>query len=479
MAPHSTPHVRTRSRPSQSTPALDGVILSRKTETALTPPSVRQSKFECVAVERLTTGDTKVRRHPKTQLNRLIASLNRFQHAAPILVDGRYRIIDGHLLFEALKRLGQTTIAVQVIDHLSDPEIETLRISLHAIQEMSIWDDAALKISLEGLFKIDPLLIEFTALPMAKVDALMLSGFETPNDAVDETPATPKTTWLRLGDSFIPKTTENRTPVHRLVCGDAKDPMVVARALDGQQARMLFSDIPFGLVPINGTVSRRHGEFTEGSNMSEPEAKVLFDGFFTAWTQHLMPGGSAFLFIDYRAMFVLTQATRDADLTHICTIAWDKMAGGMGGLYRHQVEFVLVLAKGERIAVNNVRLGKYGRNRTTLWSSPGMAQFGPDREAALEAHPTVKPVAVLSEAILDVTNPGEIVLDPCMGSGSTLVAADRVNRVGVGIEIDPVFFEVAVRRLQAVVGSPMIHEETGLTLDALLDERAAQAAAQA
>jgi hypothetical protein len=105
MTPNSTPHVRTRSRPSQSTPTLDGVLLSRKTETALTPPPVHQSKFECVAVERLTTGDTKVRRHPKAQLNRLIDNLNRFQHAAPILIDGRYRIIDGHLLFEALKRL--------------------------------------------------------------------------------------------------------------------------------------------------------------------------------------------------------------------------------------------------------------------------------------------------------------------------------------------------------------------------------------
>jgi len=138
-----------------------------------------------------------------------------------------------------------------------------------------------------------------------------------------------------------------------------------------------------------------------------------------------------------------------------------------------------VLAKGERVAVNNVQLGKHARNRTTLWSSSGMAQFGVDRKAALDAHPTVKPVQLLSEAILDVTNIGDVILDPCMGTGSTVVAANRVNRVGVGVEIDPIYFEVAVRRLQAVVDPPMLHEETGLTLEALLDQRAASSAAAA
>jgi len=418
-----------------------------------------------------------VRKHPKAQLAKLVANITRFQYVADLLLDGQHRLIDGHLLWEALKELGHTTVRCRVIDHLSAAEIDTLRIAQHALMEMSEWDDEGLKVALDGLFRIDPLLIEFTSLPMAKVDVLMLSGFKTELDG-EAIGLPPKSTQLRLGDSFVPSDQE-RTPVHRLVCGNAKDPAVIARALGGQAVRMLFADFPYGLVPIKGVVSSRHENFADGAGLSDDASLDFFNDVLAPSVPHIVSGGSSFLFIDHRGMFALTQATRDQGLTHVCTAVFDKQAGGMGGLYRHQVEFVLVLAKGDRIAVNNVKLGKYGRNRTTLWSSPGMAQFGPDRDAALEAHPTVKPVQVCAEAILDVTNIGDVVLDPCMGSGTTIVAANRVNRIGVGVEIDPIFFEVAVRRLQAVTGAPMIHEETGLTLDALIAQRAAQAVLQA
>lgn len=466
------PRVRVRTRRTQA----NDLNLSHPADTAVVAPPPPGPRFEWVPIESLSPADRKVRKHPKAQLDKLISVIKRFGYIADILIDGQRKIIDGHLLCEALKKLGHDNVRVQVIEHLSEAEIETLRIAQHALMEMSGWDDDGLKLSVEGLFKVDALLIDFTGLPTAKVDGLMLSGFKAATR--EEALAVPKTTLLKRGDCFIDYV-EKGTPVHRLVCGDAKDPEVIAWALNGRKVRMLLADFPYGMLKIEGVASGKHGEFAEGSSMTEAQTLELFRALLAASTLHVVDGGSVFLFIDHRAMFALTQATRDDGLTHVCTAVLDKQTGGMGGLYRHQVEFVLVLAKGARIAVNNVKLGKYGRNRTTLWSAPGMAQFGPDRDAALEAHPTVKSTQVCADAILDVTNLGEVVLDPCMGSGTTIIAAHRVNRVGIGVELDPVYFEVAVRRLEAVTGRPLIHEETGLTLEALLDLRAAQAAGQA
>ena len=458
-------------------PSPNAVRVRQRPQISTALQSERLSTFTQIPIDQLKPAERRVRKHPRGKLDKLVSTIRRFGVVAPILVDNDNRIIDGHLLWEALKTLGHTTVHVQRAEHLSEAEIETFRIAHHALLEMGQWDVEQLKISVEGLIQIDPDLVAHTLLPMGKIDGLLFSGFDKPAD--DDIPMTEKTSFLRHGDVFIFDPAADGVPTHRLVCGDAKDPAVIARALGDRPVRMLFSDVPYGLVPIEGVVSAKHKDFVEGASMSEPEAIAFFTELLGASIPHVVQNGAVYLFIDHRGMYGLTQATRSLGLSHICTVAWDKTAGGMGGIYRHQVEFVLVLAKGERVAVNNVQLGKHARNRTTLWSSSGMAQFGVDRKAALDAHPTVKPVQLLSEAILDVTNIGDVILDPCMGTGSTVVAANRVNRVGVGVEIDPIYFEVAVRRLQAVVDPPMLHEETGLTLEALLDQRAASSAAAA
>jgi hypothetical protein len=457
-------------------PNSNAVRVRQRPQTSTALQTERPSTFTQIPIDQLEPAKRRVRKHPRGKLDKLVSTIRRFGVVAPILVDKDNHIIDGHLLWEALKTLGHTMVHVQRADHLSEAEIETFRIAHHALLEMGQWDVEQLKISVEGMIQIDPELVAHTLLPMGKIDGLLLSGFDQPAD--EDSLTAEKTSLLQHGDAFIFGPADGAL-THRLVCGDAKDPTIIAQAVSGKPVRMLFSDVPYGLVPIEGVVSAKHKDFVEGASMSEPEAISFFTELLGASVPHVVQNGAVFLFIDHRGMYGLTEATRSLGLSHICTVAWDKTAGGMGGLYRHQVEFVLVLAKGERIAVNNVQLGRHGRNRTTLWSSSGMAQFGADRKAALEAHPTVKPVQLLSEAILDVTNVGDVVLDPCMGTGSTIVAANRVNRVGVGVEIDPIYFEVAVRRLQAVADRPMIHEETGLTLESLIDQRAASSAAAA
>ncbi len=156
-------------------------------------------------------------------------------------------------------------------------------------------------------------------------------------------------------------------------------------------------------------------------------------------------------------------AARGAGFTHLTTCVWDKGIGGMGSLYRQQVEFVLVMKRGTGRHINNVALGRHGRNRTTIWSAPGLNGFGRDRQEMLALHPTVKPVGLIADALLDTSHRGGLVLDPFCGSGTTLLASHRTGRIGHGIELDPSYVDVAVRRMEALTGSPASHAETGLT----------------
>ena len=170
-------------------------------------------------------------------------------------------------------------------------------------------------------------------------------------------------------------------------------------------------------------------------------------------------------------MFALLQAIRAVGLEQKAIVTWDKGTGGMGTLYRQQAEFVVVTKAGKGPHINNVERGRHGRNRTTVWSAPGMAQFGRGRKEALRLHPTVKPVSLLMDALLDTSRPGGIVLDPFAGSGTLLLAAHRTHRVGRAIELDPCYVDVAVARMEALTGKPARHVATGLTFAEMAVQR--------
>ncbi len=440
--------------------------------TAGAPNLVAEPKFICEPIDNLKPAQNRIRKHPKRQIEILVRNIRRFGVVIPVLVTQDREIIDGHLIWEACKQLGHKTIPVTVVAHLSEAEIKALRISISAIAGMSEWDDPALALELDFVCKVDPLLVTFTALPTARIDQLLLTGLEKDGAADDDVNPPPASPVSQVGDLFL-------CGRHRLLCGDATSPAEVALVMGEHRARMFFSDFPYGIVPIAGVVSGHHGEFIRGSNETPAETRELFRSALAASLPWVEDESAVFLFIDHRAMALLTEAAQEADLRHLCTAVWNKMGGSRGAIYKHQVEFVLVMAKGKRLAINNVQMGKHGRNRTTLWSVPGLAQFGPGRQEALEAHPTVKPVHLIAEAILDVTDPGHVILDPFLGSGTTLVAAHRTGRIGIGLELDPKFVDVIVRRIEAVTGEPAIHEETGLTFAELAAQRADQTASQA
>jgi DNA modification methylase len=238
--------------------------------------------------------------------------------------------------------------------------------------------------------------------------------------------------------------------------------------MDGEPAELVFTDPPYN-VPIAGHVSglgrQAHGDFAMASGeMSEAE----FTGFLTtslgAMAAQTKDGAIHFICMDWRHLPELLAAGKAVyhEQKNLCV--WVKSNGGMGSLFRSQHELIAVFKKGAAPHINNVDLGRHGRNRTNVWTYPGMNSFGAERDGALAMHPTVKPVALVQDAILDCSNRGGIVLDGFGGSGTTLIAAERTGRRARLLEIDPAYVDVTLRRFRDHIGTEPVHASSGQTL---------------
>ncbi|MDU8946605.1 DNA-methyltransferase [Ovoidimarina sediminis] len=259
---------------------------------------------------------------------------------------------------------------------------------------------------------------------------------------------------------------------HRILCGNARSEADIARLLDGQLVALVFTDPPYG-VPINGHVSSsgRHPEFHEGSG--EMSSKQMED--FLAITignaaSILVVGGLVYIFMDWRHLDELSAALKRCALEHIQTCVWAKEHPGMGSFYRSQHEHVYIARKPGATHRNNIELGAHGRNRSNLWQFAGATGGRADDADDFTVHPTVKPVKLIEEAILDVTMAGETVFDPFLGSGSTLLAAERTQRRCFGLEVSAVYVDLAIRRWQAMTGKAAVHAQTGTPFDRLLQQ---------
>ena len=227
---------------------------------------------------------------------------------------------------------------------------------------------------------------------------------------------------------------------------------------------MVFTDPPYN-VPILGHVSGRgaikHREFAMASGEQTDEQ---FTEFLSASLIQIKlfvdDGAICFVCMDWRHTQQLLTAAKTFALKNICV--WVKNNGGMGSLYRSQHEFVFVLKCGAANHINNVELGKHGRNRTNVWKYRGMSSFGRDREELLTSHPTVKPVALVADAIKDCSMRGDLILDPFGGSGTTIIAAEKTKRRAALIELDPRYVDTIIRRWQAYTGSEAIDAATSI-----------------
>lgn len=265
-----------------------------------------------------------------------------------------------------------------------------------------------------------------------------------------------------------------RLSEHVLAVGDARDETLLARLMQGANAAAVITDPPYN-IPIAGFASgkgrARHGDFAMAAGEMSPAEFEAFLRRCLAMIAHMIAGGFVSLFMDWRhiAQLVIAGESLGLKLRNICV--WVKPRGGMGSLYRSQHELIAVFSTGKAAARNNIQLGRFGRNRTNVWHYAGPNPLRPDGRADLDTHPTIKPAAMIADAILDMTARGDIVLDPFAGVGTLLIAAEKTGRRARGIEIDPHYADACIRRWQDYTGGKAVLAETGETFDAIRERR--------
>lgn len=414
-------------------------------------------------IEKLKTRIRNPRIHSKRQIGQIAASIKRFGFVNPILVDHDCRIIAGHGRVEGAKLAGLTKVPTLLVSHLSEDEIRAYVIADNKLAENAGWDRELLALELQELSIEVEFDLTLTGFETAEIDILLKSLSGEPA----EPPAAPQVdksvpAVTRLGDLWL-------IGKHRLLCGDARDPEAFRHLMNGELAGVVFTDPPYN-VRIDGHVSglgkARHREFAMATGEMTPEQ-------FTDFLRHVLQnlainsrdGALHFICMDWRHVPELLGAATPVytELKNLCV--WVKTNGGMGSLYRSQHEFVFVYKNGGAPHINNVELGKHGRNRTNVWTYAGANAFSQTREADLVMHPTVKPIPMVADALLDVSNRGDVVLDCFAGSGTTLLAAQDTGRCGYGMEIDPHYVDLIISRFKETSDLPIRCGVTGQSWD--------------
>lgn len=415
-------------------------------------------ELTCRPVPSIRPAERRIRKSTPAQIARVTASILDMGFCAPVLIDGEDVLIDGHIRLEAARALGMEIIPCIVVTHLDKTKIRKLRLALNRLAERGGWEMAALRAEFTELMELGEDLV-LTGFEMAEVDMVLLDDEGEAAAGEGEIPMPPGVSVSRPGDLWI-------LGGHRLIQADARDPGAYALLLlPGEQARLVLTDVPYN-VPNLGhvTSSARHREFA----MANGEFSIdEFRAFNAAWMKAaaacLMDGGLLGTTIDWRSVDLVIGAGKTLGLDLINLIVWVKSNAGQGSLWRSQHELLPVFKKGGSPHVNNVELGRHGRWRTNVWNYPGASSLASDAREGLAVHPTVKPRAMLEDALMDVTQRGDIVLDCFLGSGSTLLAAEAVGRECRGIEIDGPYCDVIIHRWQAMTGEEAVLAETGQT----------------
>jgi DNA modification methylase len=420
---------------------------------------IRDLKVETASVSSLRPYPRNARTHSKAQIRQIADSIREYGWTNPVLVDDQGGVIAGHGRIEAAKLLGLINVPVIRLADMTEAQKRAYVIADNKLAENAGWNRSVLGLEIQELIEIDPLFdIELTGFAMGEIDVLIgEQAVEADRTAADRQPVIDPTQPLitRPGDLWT-------LGQHRLLCGDATKPEAFATLMNGDQARMVFTDPPYN-VPVDGHVcglgSVKHAEFAMASGeMSEAEFTSFLRTVLANLASASSDGSIHYVCMDWRHMFELLSAGRQvyADLKNICV--WNKTNGGMGSLYRSKHELVAVFKHGHAPHINNVELGRHGRYRTNVWDYEGVNTFGKERDARA-IHPTVKPVQLMEDAILDCSNRGDIVLDAFCGSGSTLIAAERAGRRGFGLELEPKYVDATLRRFRDLMGEEPVRAD--------------------
>jgi DNA modification methylase len=380
-----------------------------------------------------------------------------FGFTAPILIDRNRQIVAGDARYQAAKSLGLTEVPVINLDHLTEMEAKAYTLADNQFTDRSTWDDVKVATQLKELsdlaLEFD---IEATGFEPPEID-LRIQSLEDADaaDRADEFEIAAGPSVSIPGDLWT-------LGEHRLRCGNAFDDASYTDFFGNEMATAAFTDPPYN-VKIHGHASGKgkikHREFAMASGeMSEAEFTDFLTTSLSKICAYTTAGALIYACTDWRHVKEMRSAANSSgcDVVNLCV--WVKSNGGMGSLYRSRHELIFVLRNGMESHLNNIQLGRFGRNRSNVWNYPGVNTFArKGTKRALEYHPTVKPILLVSDAILDSTKRNDVVLDPFLGSGTTLLAAQRTERRCYGVELDPLYVDTAIERWQRMTGGQALN----------------------
>ena len=411
------------------------------------------------------------RTHSKKQIKQIAASIERFGFTNPVLVSDEGEIIAGHGRVEAARLLGWKKVPTIALSHLSEAERRAYVLADNKLALNAGWDSEILAIELQALVDLD-FDVELTGFSLAEIDLVLDAageadpdGVDAPEDEVEFASGVPVS---RQGDLWI-------LGRHKLLCGDARSSLDFEALLGGESVDLVFTDPPYNVKidrNVCGLGSVRHREFAFASGeMSESEfTRFLVDALGNA-AGVMRDGAIAYVCMDWRHMGELL-AAGNAVFTELKNlVVWNKSNGGMGAFYRSKHELIFVFKQGTAEHTNSFGLGETGRYRTNVWDYAGISSISGSRSEELAMHPTVKPVALIADAIRDCSRRGEVVLDCFGGSGSTLIAAEKTGRAARLIEYDSLYCDTIVRRWEKLTGKRATLAVTGETFEDVTEQR--------
>ena len=415
-------------------------------------------------VRKLRPNKRNARTHSKKQIRQIANSILRFKWTYAILADENGEIICGHGRWQAANDLGLKKVPVIVMSGLSDVEKRALALADNKIAENAGWNREILATELGELATLLPecnLDLEITGFDPAEFDGLVADFGDSERDPADEPTEIELLAVSRKADFWL-------LGHHRLLCGDSGNDSHMQTLMGRDRAAQVFADPPYN-VQVSSVVGRgkiKHREFASASGeMSRDEFTRFLASTFSLIAQYSRQGSIHYVCMDWRHLGEALAAGNEVYTELKNLVVWAKTNAGQGSFYRSQHELILVFKNGDGPHQNNIELGRHGRSRSNVWTYAGVNSFRAGRLDDLSIHPTVKPVALVADAMRDCSRRGDIVLDPFMGSGTTILAAERVGRRGYGLEIDPLYVDAAIRRWQDFTKRDAILKATGQTFD--------------
>ena len=416
-------------------------------------------------VSALVSRPTNARKHPKTQIKQIARSIQEFGFNNPVLVDENNIIIAGHGRVMAAKQLGMSQVPTVRVEGLTEEQIRAFVIADNRLAENAEWDNEILSLELQHLSVNDESVdVTLTGFEIAEIDLVIenAKGHSAEEPEFIQTDGAQSVT--RNGDIW-------KLGKHRVLCGDALNNSCFKILMAGKKGHLALIDPPYN-VPIHrhvsGNGSTRHREFAMASGeMSRSDFIAFLLSSFKLLARYSVANSIHFIFQDWRHLGELFAAAGEVYGEPLNLCVWAKNNAGLGSFYRSQHELICVFQNGKGKHQNNIQLGRFGRNRSNVWSYPNANSFSRQGEEGNLAaiHPTVKPIAMIADAILDCSSRGQLVIDSFLGSGTTLMAAERVGRICYGIEIDPLYVDVAIRRWQKLTGDHAVHTLTNQRFD--------------